>query len=970
MKKKISFVLATIMLVANFAISAIAADTNISFNDVTNATKYSKAILTMVQLGVVNGYSEDNTFRPEAAIKRSEFTAIITRAMRIVNAASGESPFTDVPADHWALKNIIAASSREIVNGMGDGTFHPEDNVTYEQALKMVVCALNYKNAVELAGGWNAGAYFNKAVELGLTKDVGSEAVRDIPTSRGVVAQIMYNALDVLVADAETSKATEDTFLNEFLKMGKVEGTIVGVETDVTAECSVNLGIGQMAVMPKNGEIKVLDFTQFGDKASVLKHMGQEAVLFYNISQNGETDKLAILDIGTTKNDEIKISHEDVVSYKSGLLSYYDADGRKTNAKIDEANITVFYNKKAVTSNLSGELDGWLNPSDEDFIYGDVVLKDSGSDGTVDMIEIMDYEYMVSSKTVSSADFTVTNKMKFKDKTKSVRVIDSVVLNPDKNSYSFTIEGNNGANIEPTGIAVNSVVMVAKSKNEDMITVKVSTNTVEGKINAYSEDDKTIYIKDTEYKLTDDCVAYFEDQGTEIANGKKGKFYLDSFGNIAYGTLNVDTDTTVLAYLITAVYYEDTDSGELRVFVPGSGYKPYKLGNKVLLNGLQKGAEVIKEELDNNANYFDGESRNATSNSPSNQLIKMEVVEGEVTEITTINTSDIGAVDENSDFSGLKLYHGEPKLYKYNGNVFIEKNGESEFYANASTIFIGVPGDRTKTNAYNKRSKGWFQPSNNEGYLLELINVTDSVAEIVVIYETEKQNTVQYSTPISVLSEDVKNTASSDGDIDKKLIVFTNPATKNEPFIDLDSYAMLEKDGETKTSIDELEMGDIIRYVKTNDGKATDIRRKIKYSDIDSVLSAGLNDGAGYDWSDDKFEFETNINRPYTTIPYISVYMYNVISVSKGKTEIKVTRNGFVGGELDQSDFEWVNVTSSTKYLKISNNGNKILSKNEFTEQDITIEDILTAEYDGEKCSKIAVVSHNSANATMIIIYE
>lgn len=964
MKKKISFVLAAIMLVANFAISVFAADTNTTFTDVTSTTQYSKAILTMVKLGIVNGYAEDNTFRPEAGIKRSEFTAVITRAMGIANVASGESPFTDVSKDHWAVKNIIAASSREIVNGMGDGTFHPEDNVTYEQALKMVVCALNYKNAAEMAGGWNAGAYFNKAVELGLIKDVGPETQKSSPAPRGVVAQIMYNALDAYVANAETGSVTENTFLNEFLKMGKVEGVVVGVEDDVTAECKVKLGIGELAIMPKNGKILVLDFEDFGDKSTILKHLGQEVSMFYNISQNGETDKLAILDAQTSKNTDMEISYKDIISYKNGSLSYYNENGRRTNVKIDESSITVYYNKKAVTYNIASELNGWLNPSDKDFIYGSVVLKDSGADGVFDMIEIMDYDYFVSMRAVSNSDFTATNKMKFKDNNKKIRVIESVELNPDTNSYSFTIEDQNGVVIQPTAIAANSVVMVAESKKGDMKTVKVSNQVVEGKIDLYSKDENTVYIDTKEYKFTDDCIAYFEDQQINIESGKKGKFYLDAFGNIAYATLNVNTNTTVLAYLITAVYMDDTDSVTLRVFVPGQGYKSYPLNKKTLINGEPKGIEAIKKELDTNAQNFTTSEYNVKDASPSNQLIKMEVAEGEVKEIITVNVENSGVID---NFSRLQLYHSEPKEYKYNGSEFKEVNdkgnvisGGYKFFTNSSTVFISVPQDRTDTKGYNKRSESWFKKTTS--YTIEPVNVTSSkMAEIVLIYEKEEANKVEETTPLTVLATAVKDIYSDEHGTTKSFTAFTNSSSEVTVIVDSESY----------TKADSMVVGDIFRYATTTDNEGTDIRKKISYTNINNVLSSGLTDGAGYDWSDSKFKFETEKKSTDSSgKPYVSAYIYNVISKSDDNTGLYVTRDGFVDGKIDDTNATWIYVSGSTKYLKMSENRDKMLSKNEQTDEQFSIEDIMTEEYDKEKCSKIAVISHNSSKAATIVIYE
>ncbi|HIV86100.1 MAG TPA: S-layer homology domain-containing protein [Candidatus Monoglobus merdigallinarum] len=88
--------------------------------------------------GIVNGY-EDGSFRPGASITRAEFAAMVCRAFGY--DSSGRCSFTDA-ADHWASGYIKACADRGAINGTGNGLFSPEDNVTFEQAAKILtVCA-------------------------------------------------------------------------------------------------------------------------------------------------------------------------------------------------------------------------------------------------------------------------------------------------------------------------------------------------------------------------------------------------------------------------------------------------------------------------------------------------------------------------------------------------------------------------------------------------------------------------------------------------------------------------------------------------------------------------------------------------------------------------------------------------------------------------------------------------------------
>lgn len=955
MKKKISFILAAVMLVANFAISAMAAEKNTMFTDVTDKTQYSEAILTLAKLGVINGYDENGTklFKPEGGITRAEFAAIITRAMGIADTVGGASPFTDVPETHWAVKNIIASTDRGITNGMGDGTFHPDDNVTYEQAIKMVVCAMNYTISAEASGGWPDG-YFTQGTIMGLTNNIGAGVLRTSPAPRGVVAQIMYNALDIKVADSETGKATKDTFLNKFMNMEMVKGKVVGIEDDLTADCDETLASDEMAILPKNGDMVYVDFEDYADKEAILSYLGQEVLIFYEIASTGGVNKLVILDSEITKNETDIINSEDIVSYSNGKLEYYNESGKKKTIDFEEDKVTIFYNKKAVTSGISSKLDAWLKPANADtFIYGSVTFTDSGADGKIDMVEIMDYDYLVALRAPSSSDYTVTNKMKFKDKSVVERVIDSVTLNPDKNSYSFVIEDQNGKKLETTSIKANNVVSVAVSEARDYFTVKVSTEVVDGSVSAFSEEDNTIKIGDKEYTITNDCIEYLNEQETKLESGSKGKFYLDAFGNVAYATLNVSTESTTIMYLITAYYDEDTDKGQLRGFVPGSGYKEYTLDKKVKLDGSNKStAEAIEQLRENSENFVSVKYKNEDSYSNGNQLLKLELEGTTVKEIASANISDTGVA---KDTSGVKLYHYGPKSYKYSSGTFTTEDKTDKFFVNSSTIFISVPEDRTAKTSYYKRTTSYF--SVDGVYSLEAVNVNDkNYAEIVLIYPTDKDNKPTGTTPVSVLMKKIDSKYVNDEQLNE-ISIYTTPSNKATSVI-----------VDEEQNVSNIAAGDIFRYVLNGEERATGIELAITYKEIKAQFKANSN-GITYDWTElgkGYGQRPSNKNKAYSTVD-----IYNLVSVDEDGMSMVVTKNGFKDGELVADyETELIQLNTSTKILKMNADGDELLTVDEDSEVELTVDDLQSAEFEDDKCSKIAVITFNSDYARLIIIYE
>lgn len=69
------------------------------------------------------------------AIKRCEFAAICSR---FAQAATGGPTFTDVPASHWAYKNINTCAAYGWINGVGDGTFQPDRTISRAETATMV----------------------------------------------------------------------------------------------------------------------------------------------------------------------------------------------------------------------------------------------------------------------------------------------------------------------------------------------------------------------------------------------------------------------------------------------------------------------------------------------------------------------------------------------------------------------------------------------------------------------------------------------------------------------------------------------------------------------------------------------------------------------------------------------------------------------------------------------------------------
>ncbi len=128
----------------------------------------------------------------EGPVTRAEMAKMLVLMLGLT-PDSKECEFTDVPTDHWASMYISRAVAFGIVNGMGDGTFAPDEYVTYQQAMKMIVCALGYGVAAERRGGYPHG-YVMTGMNLGLAPN---KAIMTEGADRGEIMIMLAKALDV-----------------------------------------------------------------------------------------------------------------------------------------------------------------------------------------------------------------------------------------------------------------------------------------------------------------------------------------------------------------------------------------------------------------------------------------------------------------------------------------------------------------------------------------------------------------------------------------------------------------------------------------------------------------------------------------------------------------------------------------------------------------------------------------------------
>jgi hypothetical protein len=141
-----------------------------TFTDIKNDTPHVKAIESLTSLGILHGY-EDGTFKPDLPVRRDEMAKLVyTTFTASTDAGDGVVTFPDVPANSWAKGYISWCAGKNIVGGYEDGTFKPEGNVTYDEALKMICAMLGYTDFKP--GMWPVDVRLKALIDLNLGEEL------------------------------------------------------------------------------------------------------------------------------------------------------------------------------------------------------------------------------------------------------------------------------------------------------------------------------------------------------------------------------------------------------------------------------------------------------------------------------------------------------------------------------------------------------------------------------------------------------------------------------------------------------------------------------------------------------------------------------------------------------------------------------------------------------------------------------
>jgi len=744
LKKLISAVAA--LAISASSVAAFAA----SFPDVAETASYKQAVDELVALEIINGF-EDGTFGPDQNVTRAQITKMIVTALgdtavQAAEAAAGrDTQFADVTANHWAAGYVAtgtSATASNFINGYSETSFGPEDNVTYAQAVKMLVAALGYNSYAENEGGWPNG-YLKYGYSLGLTEGV-SGIGNDDPATRAQVAQMIDNALKcpICVTDGYENDAwgrpvpklevkdgsgylynTKDAYQNllnyahdSYLVYGRVTGTFRGGAVNEVGKVAFQVeasdnwkhfdwnvkddGVDKIQVY--KGEVaNADDFLNIYSEAIIYEDENDEYT-FVSLTPYGTTEQI------TLETDLFRGIVEDPTAKYSTLQMFKDYSKNKFDTyKIDKSGLKVFINGNEKTlsyAQLKDATQGYLNGNEG----GTLVLIDetaagkSTADGVYDTAMITMYAHTVVDYVEMDEDEAV---IYFEASSNSAVDEFTIDFEDEDVEYNLTL---NGEAITVEELQQYDVLSIAANDSDfskaTTFDVIVSRDTVEGQLRTTDTTDGEYTFDNGEtYKL-----AWTGSGSAKLENGVSYTLYLNAFGKVAYA----EELASAKKYAVVHNVYETTGSDEYyAVVITAEGKVTYLLKDKAAADIL---ADVVAPGK--TVDTLDG----ATKAAVQNRVIEYSInTKGELIAKNQVKTGadyTVTGTPINGDFKASK------------GKL------DSEYVSEAITTFVDLEqyvADNTKTpNAMTYASL--VDGSEYAGYTFGEVG-TDDIAQFVVI---------------------------------------------------------------------------------------------------------------------------------------------------------------------------------------------------------------------------------------------
>ena len=686
-KKVMSLIIASVMMLQVAAFAAPApADVEGTYYE--NAAKLLSALEIMI--------GDGSSFNGDNNITRAEFTKIMVVAAGHANIVSGYKPtgvFTDVATSEWYAPYVEFGKDMGAINGMGDGTFAPNANVTGEQAVKMMVSTIGYGLRASEEGGYPAG-YITVAQDIGALKGI-SNIDMTAPMTRGQAAVLCANILDIDVMKRVSGGDVENweskagvTLLSEKFSTYKLEGIVSANSATSIWEAS-GLKAGEVEITAKGEKYELLV-----GETDIDTQIAKTVTAYYTYDEETEDSTVICYSINKKNNDivEVDLADIEVDASTNRVIQYWANEDDNETEEIDvEAMPAILYNGATTVS--TDDLKTMLEDAQDK--PGKVVFMDTDSTKGAETVMLTVYETFVI-EYLDADDYTILDEISGA----------SVEINVEKKDVTATFVDVNGKELSFDSLQEGDVLSIAASNtgtSKKIFHVIVSDKKAEGVVDTFGTDanGKTIVCLDNgeEYQFGDAFEAWAAangGHGIRLAQGVE--LYLDAFGRIAkYEKASTGEADGEYGFILDYVQSQSTTGSiEMKLFTADGEFVTLPLGSKVKIDGTKYTTDAtILDALDasiiasNNIYGGGGYSKDAVTGAMAMVSPMLYKLDSDGT-IKEIDTPYKGSEEDEYTLGKIKSGSSGPKTMAYNSQY---KGFDYTTAINSSAVIFAVPSD-------------------------------------------------------------------------------------------------------------------------------------------------------------------------------------------------------------------------------------------------------------------------------------
>lgn len=722
-----------------------------------------------VEADTVSRYVLGNDFFAGEDVSRGEFTAAVVRCFGLTKGAA-DAGYKDVTTDIAFYDEICVARENKVISQ--SEYFNPDTNITYNEAVKMMVVMIGYGYMAESTGGYPLG-YVQAARRAGLIEGTTPiSGTIDAKTAKKLIFNLLNSNVSPVGVKQGTTVYMEDgrSCLYSVHNLIRTEGIVT--ETDYNSYKEDKIVHSRSKIM-----VNRVEYTYSGATPELL---GKNVCIYYDRT----TQEAKIL--FEKKNSELVIRKSDIKDISDGAVSYYSGDRQ---LKCNILGARYVYNGRVSNKKADEE---WKNNNwDGDCTY--IRLLDNDNDKVFEYIYVYDYFYV--------------NAEKVDHLTKSiidVNVKTNAGFIPEKDDAVYFVTDVEGKAIEFEDLTGGNLLAIAQSHDGEIVTIRTMSRIAEGVVKSVrrdgSGDAEEICINDVWYEVSPYAKRNYKNI---LGTTGKGIFALGLNGEIV--TVSVSDRIVRYGYLINAGNLKDTftDNIKLRILTTS--------GEIEIFDAERVSFDAMSTKLKGNAII----TALGGAGTVTPQLIRYATDDkGMVVHI------DLAAAATTADDPSALMKNPDDSLMSYS----FEKDGAPK------TIFTYRSGGRSCSPYFNLNNTQIFavplaadiKSAEDERFLVAdysmLVSGRDyefkvfdldengSAGAVVIEIDDNKTSWGKFTQSGAYMVEAVESVIIPTGEMGKKLYVYGSDGYKE---------FYLEGDKEKRLGID-IEAGDIIELVANN----------------------------------------------------------------------------------------------------------------------------------------------------------